>query len=186
MGCHFLLQRIFPTQGLNLDLPYCRQMLYCLSHQGSLFIIERILVLHHPTPYLLSTLLSSVFVPEGWPRKLSPSPSAFSMIWSGGSLAGNLKFRKRGMWGLYPPHPSPTLPKGPPTWLSVQIPGTAASLHPFGSRGVAPQALHLTFAQNFESYWPSGTQVRCLLYPAQTLMDISRYLSTIQHMKDGF
>ena len=26
VGCHFLLQRIFPTQGLNLGLPHCRQM----------------------------------------------------------------------------------------------------------------------------------------------------------------
>ena len=35
VGCHFLLQRIFPTQGLNLGLLHCRQMLYHLSHQGS-------------------------------------------------------------------------------------------------------------------------------------------------------
>ena len=35
VGCHFLLQEIFPTQGLNLGLPHCRQMLYHLSHQGS-------------------------------------------------------------------------------------------------------------------------------------------------------
>ena len=35
MGCHFLLQEIFPTQGLNLGLPHCRQTLYHLSHQGS-------------------------------------------------------------------------------------------------------------------------------------------------------
>ena len=35
MGCHFLLQGIFPTQGSNLGLPHCRQMLYRLSHQGS-------------------------------------------------------------------------------------------------------------------------------------------------------
>ena len=27
MGCHFLLQGIFPTQGMNLVLPHCRQML---------------------------------------------------------------------------------------------------------------------------------------------------------------
>ena len=33
--CHFLLQRFFLTQGLNLGLPKCRQELYCLSHQGS-------------------------------------------------------------------------------------------------------------------------------------------------------
>ena len=35
MGCHFLLQRIFPTQGSNPGLPHCRQTLYRLSHQGS-------------------------------------------------------------------------------------------------------------------------------------------------------
>ena len=35
VGCHFLLQEIFPTQGSNLGLPHCRQILYCLSHQGS-------------------------------------------------------------------------------------------------------------------------------------------------------
>ena len=36
VGCHFLLQEIFPKQGLNPGLPHCRQMLYRLSHQGSL------------------------------------------------------------------------------------------------------------------------------------------------------
>ena len=36
-GFHFLFQRIFPTQGSNPGLLHCRQMLYCLSHQGSLF-----------------------------------------------------------------------------------------------------------------------------------------------------
>ena len=33
--CHFLLWGIFPTQGLNLVLPYCRQILYLLSYQGN-------------------------------------------------------------------------------------------------------------------------------------------------------
>ena len=35
VGCHFLLQGIFPTQGSNPGLPHCRQMFYCLRHQGS-------------------------------------------------------------------------------------------------------------------------------------------------------
>ena len=35
VGCHFLLQGIFPTHGWNLGLPHCRQTLYPLSHQGS-------------------------------------------------------------------------------------------------------------------------------------------------------
>ena len=37
VGSHSLLQGIFLTQGLNLGLPHCRQVLYCLSHQGSPF-----------------------------------------------------------------------------------------------------------------------------------------------------
>ena len=35
VGCHSLLQGIFPTQGLNLGLLHCRQILYHLNHQGS-------------------------------------------------------------------------------------------------------------------------------------------------------
>ena len=35
VGCHALLQRILPTQGLNPGLLHCRQILYYLSHQGS-------------------------------------------------------------------------------------------------------------------------------------------------------
>ena len=40
VGCHALLQGIFPTQGLNEGLSHCRQILYCLSHQGSPRILE--------------------------------------------------------------------------------------------------------------------------------------------------
>ena len=36
VGCHSLLQGIFPTQGSNPGLPRCRRILYHLSHQGSL------------------------------------------------------------------------------------------------------------------------------------------------------
>ena len=35
VGCYFLLQRIFPTQGSNPGLLHCRQTLYHLSHNGS-------------------------------------------------------------------------------------------------------------------------------------------------------
>ena len=37
IGCHALLQEIFPTQGSNPCLPHCRWILYHLSHQGSPF-----------------------------------------------------------------------------------------------------------------------------------------------------
>ena len=37
VGCHFLLQVIFLTQGSNPGLLDCRETLYCLSHWGSFF-----------------------------------------------------------------------------------------------------------------------------------------------------
>ena len=36
VGCHFLLQGNFLTQGWNPGLLHCRQTLYHLSHEGSL------------------------------------------------------------------------------------------------------------------------------------------------------
>ena len=36
VACHALLQRFFPAQESNPGLPHCRQILYRLSHQGSL------------------------------------------------------------------------------------------------------------------------------------------------------
>ena len=38
VGCHFLLQGIFLTQGLNLGLPHQRQMLYHLSHREAQYL----------------------------------------------------------------------------------------------------------------------------------------------------
>ena len=38
VGCHFLLQEIFSTQGLNPGLTYCRQTLYRLNHQGDFYL----------------------------------------------------------------------------------------------------------------------------------------------------
>ena len=35
VGSHFVLQGIFTSQGLNLGLLICRQILYHLSHQGN-------------------------------------------------------------------------------------------------------------------------------------------------------
>ena len=41
MGCHFLLQGIFLTQGLNPGLLHCRQILYHLSQQGRYHIVDQ-------------------------------------------------------------------------------------------------------------------------------------------------
>ena len=40
VGCHALLQGIFPTQELIPGLIHCSQILYCMSHRGSLWILE--------------------------------------------------------------------------------------------------------------------------------------------------
>ena len=42
VGSHFLLQGTSLTQGLNLGLPHCRQMLYHLSHKdrNELYILK--------------------------------------------------------------------------------------------------------------------------------------------------
>ena len=38
VGCHVLLQAIFPTQESNPGLSHCRQILLCLSHKGSPYL----------------------------------------------------------------------------------------------------------------------------------------------------
>ena len=41
VGCHFLLQGIFPSQESNPGLLHCRRILYSLSHQGSpMYILQ--------------------------------------------------------------------------------------------------------------------------------------------------
>jgi len=40
VGCHALLQRIFPTQGLNPSFLHCKWILHHLSHQGGPRILE--------------------------------------------------------------------------------------------------------------------------------------------------
>ena len=53
-NCHSLLQGIFPTQGSNPGLLHCRQILYQLSHKGSLFIIVSTKIMMHKSTQQLS------------------------------------------------------------------------------------------------------------------------------------
>ena len=72
VGSHSLLQRIFLTQGSNLGLLHCRQILYCLSHQGNqLQTITGlpVLISHDPSPICLSQMMLCGFVQSllgGW------------------------------------------------------------------------------------------------------------------------
>ena len=74
VGCHALLQEIFPTQGLNLGLLHYKQILYHLSHQGSPCILEWVAI---PSPGDLpdpgikpgSPALQEDSLPAGYPGK---------------------------------------------------------------------------------------------------------------------
>ena len=57
MVCHFLLHRIFPTQGLNPGLLPCRQILHCMSHQGS-----RCSCPVFPAPSIVETVFSPLYI----------------------------------------------------------------------------------------------------------------------------
>ena len=59
VGSPSLLQGIFPTQGLNLGLPHCRQILYQMSHQGRCRCLGRCL---------------KPFAPQGGSLSLQHSP----------------------------------------------------------------------------------------------------------------
>ena len=66
--CNFFLQGIFLTQGLNLGLPHCRQILYCLSHKGILHTSS------DPEPCLYILPL------HGWPPVYAPGKSKLWQI----------------------------------------------------------------------------------------------------------
>ena len=72
VGCHALLQGIFPIQGSNPGLPHCRQILYHLSHQGSPNFVKLIIKPRNCAPscvqlwHMLLPLLGILFS--------SPSP----------------------------------------------------------------------------------------------------------------
>ena len=76
VGFHFLLQGIFPTQGLNLCLLHllqCRQILYLLSHQGSPYYMLDIAFAHYcagsPLKPLEFSEVGIVTIPVLWRRR---------------------------------------------------------------------------------------------------------------------
>ena len=74
MECHFLLQGIFLTRGSNpslLCLLHCRQILYRLSHWGSLYFVFTVSILwmsKHPETPSAPGLCHSVCV---WPSSIT-------------------------------------------------------------------------------------------------------------------
>ena len=87
VGFHSLLQGIFATQGSNLGLPQCRQILYHLSHQGSPL---GIVVTRLSEPLSVESLCA-----EG-------KQECWILQSSGSSQAGAMQTRwKEGSWGCF-------------------------------------------------------------------------------------
>ena len=66
VGCHALLQGIFPTQGSNPGLLYCRQILYWLCHQGTPNELMN--------SWIRPSLSMELSMPKYWSGLLFPSP----------------------------------------------------------------------------------------------------------------
>ena len=69
-GCHVFLQEIFLTHGSNSGFLHCRQILYCLSHQGG------------PIKPCFTKWKKIIYCPDKWwlvnqPFSASPPPPGF-------------------------------------------------------------------------------------------------------------
>ena len=84
MGCHALLQGIFPIQGSSPGLPHCRWIFYHLSHQGSPRILEWVAYpFSRGSSWLrnrtgVSCIAGRFFT--SWPTREAPSNSCYSLI----------------------------------------------------------------------------------------------------------
>ena len=69
-GYHFFLREIFLTQGSNLHLPHCRQIPYCLSHQGSPNMYECMYIYIHVKAMVFPVVMYGC---ESWTVKKAKS-----------------------------------------------------------------------------------------------------------------
>ena len=69
MGCHALLQEIFPTQGSNPGLLLCKKILYCLNHRGLLLSTNRVATAWNVPGFSPESLLSWE-IPQAWEKWL--------------------------------------------------------------------------------------------------------------------
>ena len=91
VGSHSLVQGIFPTQGSNLGLLHCRQILYHLSHQGSPRVITFRIKFMIPSvlsdfsfPHSLLSFLSLSLPPSPLPSPCLPfvAIEQFQSVWA--------------------------------------------------------------------------------------------------------
>ena len=105
-GSHFLLEGIFPTQESNLGLPYCRQTIYRLSHQGSPDLTECLAILFVKSGIPAPRVSGSISRRE----KLQGS-SKTTLLCDSGDVTSPLCFRVPVSGGSSPELPCPGLEK---------------------------------------------------------------------------
>ena len=69
VGCHFLLQGIYLTQGSNPGLLLCKKILYCLNHRGLLLSTNRVATAWNVPGFSPESLLSWE-IPQAWEKWL--------------------------------------------------------------------------------------------------------------------
>ena len=80
MGSHSLLQAISVTQGSNPGLLYCRQILYCRSHQGSFISHISVLPILKRKVSILFTFFNSYFL-EIWESLIILESKSVKFVW---------------------------------------------------------------------------------------------------------
>ena len=129
VGFHFLLQGIFPTQGLNSGLPYCGHMLFLLSHQGSPLLPY---ICNHSLIYY-SWILNSVQLFSHVQLFATPRTVAYK-------VPPSMAFSRQEYWGGFP-FPSPG--DLPDPGIELRPPVLWAYAFPSEPPGKPTSALHL-------------------------------------------
>ena len=95
VGCHFLLQGIFPTQGSNTGLLHCRWILYHLSHQKSPRILLSLLLIVNtiPNSYAYYTLFPTRQIETFWKYESESHSVMSDSLWPHGLVHGILQAR---------------------------------------------------------------------------------------------
>ena len=102
VGSLSLLQRIFPTQGLNPGLPHCKQILYQPSHKGRPRILEWVAYPFSsgsswPRNQIRVSCIASVFFTNCAIRKAWIT-DLLSVSTSGTSLSGIIQYLSFRIW----------------------------------------------------------------------------------------
>ena len=146
MGSHSLLQGSFLTQGSNLGLLPCRQILYCRSHRESPYFYINMQIHTHTDIYTIHSVREKTRT-----HSRSARGGAFSLVWA--SLGLNRRF----------------LPVAVLLDTLVQTPALLlCELDPLGDPGIPGTNSESRHLRMVPSSWPVACSGRRGLLPEST------------------